>query len=511
MIERPVPASITVKTPATMRTSVRRRRLVARVVHGPAEPLPPPHRLGEGTIELGRTVTGEGDLALADPSVSRVHARLSFERGIDAYVITDCGSSNGVFVNGGAIDAPRAVGVGDVIRLGDSILVLAEAVAFPDDDDDPMGLYGESAVMHALRRTIRQVGPSALPVLVVGATGTGKELVARALHAQSGRDGAFVAVNCAALAPTMVENALFGHRKGAFTGAIADAPGAFVAAHGGTLFLDEVGDMPVDAQPKLLRALENGEVTAVGAASATVVDVRVVAATHVPLTAAIAAHRFREDLYARLAGVTVATPRLAERREDIAGLWRRLLPDEVRARPATADVVEALLIHDWPRNVRELRRLAERIAVLHPDAAAWELADLDAELADLLARRRHGDPCDGPSPGTAAITPAEVVRRAAVVSPTADGAQAGGEGDAAADARDVEAEADDDDATARGDDDGDTGDGVRGPMPKDELLALLAACNGRVAEAARRARRNRKQIYRWMDAYGIPRGTGRNR
>jgi hypothetical protein len=292
-----VPASITVKTQATMRSSVRRRRLVARVVHGP-ERLPPPHPLGDGTVQIGRAVDGEGDLMLDDPSVSRVHARLSFERGIDAYVIADCGSSNGVHVNGARIASSRAVGIGDVLRLGESVLVLAEAVpaAIADDHDDPMGLYGDSAVMHALRRTLRQVGPSGLPVLVVGATGTGKELVARALHGRSGRDGAFVAINCAALAPTMVENALFGHRKGAFTGAVADAPGAFVAADGGTLFLDEIGDMPVEAQPKLRRALENGEVTAVGAASASVVDVRVVAATHVPLASSIAAGPFREDL-----------------------------------------------------------------------------------------------------------------------------------------------------------------------------------------------------------------------
>ena len=420
-------------------------------------------------MQIGRTAPGQGDLELDDPSVSRVHARVTHERHLDAYVLTDCGSSNGVYVNGARVASSRAIGVGDVVRLGESVLVLAEAVIAPDAGDDPLGLLGDGAAITALRRTIRRVGPSALPVLVVGATGTGKELVARALHARSGRRGAFVAINCAALAPTMVENALFGHRKGAYTGANTDEPGAFVAAQGGTLFLDEVGDMPVEAQPKLLRALENGEITAVGASTAAIVDVRVVAATHVALAPAIEARRFREDLYARLAGVTLTTPRLADRREDLVGLWTALLPAAVRARPASADVVEALLCHAWPRNVRELKRLAERMAVLHPDGERWELTELDPELADELAHRRRGQPVAAPDPSVT----------------------------------------DDDD-----DDDGDRDDEVaddKGPMAQGELLALLDEHGGRVAEVARRAHRNRKQIYRWMDQYGIARGTGRKR
>lgn len=457
----PVPAATTVKTPAAPRSSATRRRVVARVVHGPGT-LPPPRELGDRPVAIGRTVDGAGDLALDDPSVSRVHARLSYERAIAAHVLTDCGSSNGVYVNGARVASSRAVGAGDVLRLGESLVVIADLVANPDDRDDPMGLFGVGAAITSLRRTIRQVGPSALPVLVVGATGTGKELVARALHAKSGRRGAFVAVNCAALAPTMVEAALFGAKRGAFTGAVADQPGAFAAADGGTLFLDEVGDMPAEAQPKLLRALENGEVTPLGASVASAVDVRVVSATHVALAAAIEARRFREDLYARLAGVTLTTPRLADRREDIAGLWTRLLPAEVRARPASADVVEALLLHDWPRNVRELRRLAERMAVLHPEGERWELTELDAELADLHARRRAGEPASA-APG-------------------------------------------DDDDDGDGDD---APDGDKVPLPREELLALLDEHGGRVAEVARRANRNRKQIYRWMDAYGIARGTGR--
>ena len=474
-----MPASITVKTPAATRSAAPRRRLALRVVHLPGDRRPPPHPLDDRPVQIGRAVDGAADLVLDDPSVSRVHARLTFEPGIDAYVLTDCGSSNGVHVGGVRLTSSRAVGVGDVIRLGEAVLVIAVAVALPDDDEDPLGLLGDGAAMTGLRRTIRRVAPSALPVLVVGATGTGKELVARALHARSGRRGPFVAVNCAALAPTMVENALFGHRKGAYTGAIADQPGAFVAADGGTLFLDEIGDMPIEAQPKLLRALENGEVTAIGASAPATVDVRVVAATHVALGPAIEARRFREDLLARLAGVTLTTPRLAERREDIAGLWTRLLPAEVRARPVAADVIEALSCHDWPRNVRELRRLAERMAVLHPDGARWELADLDVELVEDLDRRRRG----------------EVAAPAAAT----DGGRARRGGDA-----------DDDDDDANDASDGDGGDdGDKVPMAKDALLALLTEHGGRVAEVARRARRNRKQIYRWMDAYGIARGTGR--
>jgi DNA-binding NtrC family response regulator len=213
--------------------------------------------------------------------------------------------------------------------------------------------------------------------------------------------------------------------------------------------------------------------------------------------------------------VSVTTPRLAERRDDIAGLWQRLLPASVRARPVSADVIEALLIHDWPRNVRELRRLAERMAVLHADGERWELADLDSELGDLLARRRRGEPPSGPtaSPetGDEERTKARDARRDAAVAPDAAEPAAGAsDPDADADAADdADPAADADAADAAAADDADAAPDERGPMARDELLALLDACGGRVADVARRAHRNRKQIYRWMDAYGIARGTGR--
>jgi DNA-binding NtrC family response regulator len=276
--------------------------------------------------------------------------------------------------------------------------------------------------------------------------------VARAIHAASGRKGTFVAINCAAFASTMVEGALFGHRRGAYTGATSDEPGAFLAADGGTLFLDEIADMPLEIQPKLLRALENGEIMPLGASTSSRYDARVIAAAQQPLRALVAEHKFRDDLYARLVGVSLDTPPLRQRREDIVPLWHSFLPEPHRAYPISLDLIEALCCYDWPHNVRELRQVAERMAVLH-DGEAWTLAELDAELREHLVRRR-----------------AEVHEDASA------------------------AESDDED---------------KRPMPREELVALLEACGGSIAEAARRARRNRKQIYRWMDQHELPRGTGR--
>ncbi len=422
-----------------------RRPLCLHVAVAPGPPHAGPVSLGTEVVQIGREV-GPGGLQLADPSVSRVHARIELDRAIDEHVLSDLGSRNGVFVNG-ARARSQLLRAGDVVRLGESVLVVAH-VAPPDEDDAVEGLLGRGAAMTALRAAVRRVAPSALPVLVTGPTGTGKDVVARAIHALSGRAGRSVAINCAALPVAMAENALFGHKKGAYTDATRDEDGAFVLADGGTLFLDEIGDLPLDLQPKLLRALENGEVTPLGTAHAVRVDARVVAATHAPLATAIAERRFREDLYARLAGVILQAPPLAQRREDLLLLFRSFLPAGVRDRPASADFVEALLVHEWPRNVRELRLLAERLAVLAADAPRWELAHLDDVLAEPIRRRA----------AAASPPPAEP-----------------------------------------------------GPPSRDELLALLAAHGGRVADVAREMRRNRKQVYRWMDQHGIARGEGRKR
>jgi DNA-binding NtrC family response regulator len=230
---------------------------------------------------------------------------------------------------------------------------------------------------------LRRIAQSDVPVLVGGPTGTGKERVAAAIHAMSRRSGSFVPVNCGALPAALVESELFGHKKGAFSGAIADAPGLVVASSGGTLFLDEIGDLPLPAQAALLRVLEEHEVRAVGATAVTRVDLRVVAATHRDLDAMSEAGTFREDLLARLAGFELELPPLAERRVDLGAMLAEITPDATFA----AATIRALLAYTWPRNVRELVRALERAAAL---AGNGEITP--AHLSDEVATAKFTAP-----------------------------------------------------------------------------------------------------------------------
>ncbi|MBF5045173.1 sigma-54-dependent Fis family transcriptional regulator [Aggregicoccus sp. 17bor-14] len=231
----------------------------------------------------------------------------------------------------------------------------------------PGHLVGESPAMEALRKLIAQVGPSTSPVLITGETGTGKERVARALHLASGRNGRFVAVNCAAIPTHLLESELFGHEKGAFSGATARHAGRFEQAHGGTLLLDEIGDMPLELQAKLLRVLETREVERLGGSRPVPVDVRVLAATHQGLPAAVAAGRFRQDLFFRLNVLPLHLPPLRERPEDLLPLARAFAAE--LAGPSVplelAPGAEAALrAYAWPGNVRELRNFLERLNLL---------------------------------------------------------------------------------------------------------------------------------------------------
>jgi transcriptional regulator with GAF, ATPase, and Fis domain len=210
-------------------------------------------------------------------------------------------------------------------------------------------------------------------VLFLGETGTGKDLLARALHDDSPRAGRpFVVVDCGAVAPSLIESELFGHERGAFTGAAGQRQGAFEAAAGGTVFLDEIGELPLDLQPKLLRVLEQREVRRVGGNKTISVDIRILAATRKDLDREVAANRFREDLYFRLAVVPVTVPPLRERRDDIPLLVDRFLEALTRgAAPSVpAETMAALGAHDWPGNVRELRNVLERALYLNPDRTA---------------------------------------------------------------------------------------------------------------------------------------------
>jgi two-component system nitrogen regulation response regulator NtrX len=231
-------------------------------------------------------------------------------------------------------------------------------------------IVGRSAAIRALIDKIEKVAETSARVLITGENGTGKELVARALHRQSARARKpFVEVNCAAIPSELIESELFGHVKGSFTGAIADRAGKFEQADGGTLFLDEIGDMSLAAQAKVLRVLQEGDVTRIGGQKSRTVDVRVVAATNKPVEDEIAAGRFREDLYYRLNVVPIHVPPLRERREDIPLLIEHFLlqfagHDGVAARKIEPAAVERLSSQDWPGNVRELRNTIERLLIL---------------------------------------------------------------------------------------------------------------------------------------------------
>jgi len=261
------------------------------------------------------------------------------------------------------------------------------------------GMTGSTPIMRDVFRMISRVGRTDVTVLVTGESGTGKELVARALHEESGRrHRPFVALNCSALPSELVESELFGHTRGAFTGAVKDRGGLFEAAHGGTLFLDEIGDLGAMAQAKVLRALENGEVMRVGGTRSTRVDVRVIAATNRPLDVMVADGRFREDLLYRLKVISLALPPLRDRMEDLPLLATRFLQlfatrHGLPRRPVSEGAWTMLRQHTWPGNVRELRNVIEGALVMC-DGPEIDVCDLPASVS----RRLTSPPLEGGLP-----------------------------------------------------------------------------------------------------------------
>jgi len=258
------------------------------------------------------------------------------------------------------------------------------------------GLIGDSTAMREAYRVIRRAGPTDANVLITGESGTGKELAARALHAESRRrSGPFIALNCSALPAELIESELFGHMRGAFTGAHRDREGLFEAANGGTLFLDEIGDFALPGQAKLLRVLEERQIVRVGATRPIATDVRVVAATHQPLDHLAAEGNFRADLLYRLRVVTLELPPLRERRADIPTLAAHFLADLATRHGRTITslsepVRRALLAYDWPGNVRELRNAIERAVVL-AEGDTLELNDLPTQITGSAAPLRPAE------------------------------------------------------------------------------------------------------------------------
>src|ERR1700682_1895638 len=285
--------------------------------------------IGRGGLEprqapVARRADGELTLSVADDRMSTTHAAIRSVFG--NWIIEDAGSRNGTLVNGRPVKR-EVLADGDLIELGHTFFVFRADVALPagappilDTGDLRPAATGVGTLLPSLAADLARavaVSRSAIPVVIRGETGTGKELVASAIHALSGRQGPFLAVNCGGLSPSLVQSELLGHCKGAFTGAIEDTQGIVRSAQGGTLFLDGIEDLPLGAQPLLLRVLEQAEVVPVGTTRPVKVDVRVVVATQRDLGALAAEQRFRSDLLARLSGLMLHLPPLRERREDL--------------------------------------------------------------------------------------------------------------------------------------------------------------------------------------------------
>ncbi len=338
---------------------------------------------------------------IPDPIMSADHGRLLRVHG--TWMLDDPRSKNGATIAGRPTRCAR-VAPGDVIELGHTLLVidaLGDASA-PDRIAKPVRSSLDSLFppLAAAAGELARVAASDIPVLFHGETGTGKEVYARALHERSGRPGPLIAVNCGALPPSLIEAELFGHRKGAFSGAIADRIGFVRSADRGTLLLDEIHELPPAGQVALLRVLQEREVVPVGDERAIAVDVRVCTASPRRLADEVDGGRFRSDLFARLLGYELALPPLRDRRIDLVGLCRAVAPG-VRISPAA---LRGLVCHDWPRNIRELERVLATARVV-ADGAPIELAHLPDAIRASAAR------------GTIAVGPAPIAALAPEVPP----------------------------------------------------------------------------------------------
>jgi DNA-binding NtrC family response regulator len=357
-----------------------------------------------GRLTIGRST--RCDVAVDHPSVSREHAVF---HGGPPLAIEDLGSTNGTGINGvRAARGPRALEGGEVITIGAAVLVVCGAPL--DDAAGPKGDGGASRArgagpvvvdpaMKEVHRIAELVAKGPLSVILLGETGAGKEIVAGAIHRASPRArSAFVRVNCAALPEPLLESELFGHERGAFTGATQTKPGLLESAHGGTVFLDEIGELPLAMQAKLLCVLETREVTRVGALRPRLVDVRFVAATNRDLAALVRDGGFRQDLYFRLNGITLTVPPLRSRTTEIAPLANAFVAAACRDAgrpelPLADDALARLRSHPWPGNVRELRNVIQRaVALCTGDRIEAAHLALEAPLPEAPPTARSGLP-----------------------------------------------------------------------------------------------------------------------
>ncbi|HSS01859.1 MAG TPA: sigma 54-interacting transcriptional regulator [Kofleriaceae bacterium] len=366
-----------------------------------------PSRGARATIgsEIARVGAADGnDLVLADRTVSRFHCELVV-RG-NTVILRDCGSTNGTLIDGVRVREAE-IPLGTLVHVGSSAfrVELGDEPAFIEISGRTQfgELLGASVEMRRVYAILARLAYTDATLLVQGETGTGKDVLARSLHAASARAAQpFVAVDCGAIPEHLVESELFGHVRGAFTGATSDRKGVFEEADGGTLFLDEIGEMPVALQPKLLRAIESRQIRRVGGGPVRTIDVRIIAATNRSLASSINDGSFREDLYYRLAVVELRLPPLRARRDDIPVLathFFRKLAGEPRTIPP--DFLASLVERAWPGNVRELRNYIERSVSLGTYLARSPAADAAAAALQL-------DLSAGIPPGGPAIAPGSI-------------------------------------------------------------------------------------------------------
>ena len=428
------------------------------------------HTFERDVVNIG--AAEDNDLVLGDDTVSRYHCRIFQEGG--QYLVKDLESTNGTFVNRVRI-REAWLRPGCTLTLGQTELrfvPIDETVRIMPSDKSRFGeMIGGNVKMRSIYAILERIAPTDATVVVEGETGTGKEVVARSVHMTSRRsEGNFMVFDCGAVPENLIESELFGHEKGAFTGAMQTRQGVFEMANGGTVFLDELGELALDLQPKLLRVLEQREVKRVGGSKPIKVDVRVVAATNRDLETEVREGRFREDLFYRLSVVRLKLPPLRDRKDDIPALVKRFLGSgrfnhtadgEARVTEIASTALACLMEYDWPGNVRELHNVIER-AVSFAETARIEVRDLPDHIA--LGSLADGVPMLG--------------------EPTAAGKNAGPSPDVDGPFKDAK-------------------EVWIASFERDYIAKLLEKNNNNISHAAREADIDRKYFRKLMKKYGI--------
>jgi len=437
----------------------------------------PAYPFNNPSVVIGRDATA--DVCVPEQAVSRNHARIVFDG--TRWVLKDLGSRNGTMVDGAFVTHDVELEHLHEIRVGDALFKFvasnAERYAAYHIDGRVLGdrraKSAEALVggwqMDMIGAELERIAPTQLSCVLTGETGTGKEVAARELHRMSGRRGSMQAINCAAIPHNLLESELFGYRRGAFSGADRDKPGLITLANGGTLFLDEIGDMPLEAQAKLLRVLQSREVFPLGATAPEQVDVRIVCATHRDLHQFVKDGKFRGDLFGRVSEHLVKLPPLRERKEDVYQLARLFARRYGTPKLSFSfSFVVALLHHDWPFNVRELESCIKRATAL-AEGDAIDVAQLPDAIASLM--RDYGSRGGATGPVSLSVSeresrmPSSGVMNASPAPPAVSS---------------------------------------RRPPPNEaQLRELLMRHRGNIAAVGRELGKERMQVHRWMKRYAI--------